>query len=100
MAITRVKLENFTVFESLDLEPSPGIILRCVQEEDAGGPIRPLLAPSPGSEQDYDPEARIAELLAQRLPAYSQALYTVETDTLTPEGVEEHIGAICGIRVS
>ena len=25
MAITRVKLENFTVFESLDLEPSPGI---------------------------------------------------------------------------
>ena len=25
MAITRVKLENFTVFDSLDLEPSPGI---------------------------------------------------------------------------
>ena len=25
MTITRVKLENFTVFESLDLEPSPGI---------------------------------------------------------------------------
>ena len=25
MSITRVKLENFTVFESLDLEPSPGI---------------------------------------------------------------------------
>ena len=25
MAITRVKLENFTVFKSLDLEPSPGI---------------------------------------------------------------------------
>ena len=25
MAITQVKLENFTVFESLDLEPSPGI---------------------------------------------------------------------------
>ena len=25
MAITRVNLENFTVFESLDLEPSPGI---------------------------------------------------------------------------
>ena len=25
MAITRVKLQNFTVFESLDLEPSPGI---------------------------------------------------------------------------
>ena len=27
MTITRVKLENFTVFESLDLEPSPGINL-------------------------------------------------------------------------
>ena len=25
MTITRVKLENFTVFESLDLEPSPGV---------------------------------------------------------------------------
>ena len=25
MTITRVKLENFTVFENLDLEPSPGI---------------------------------------------------------------------------
>ena len=25
MTITRVKLENFTVFESLELEPSPGI---------------------------------------------------------------------------
>ena len=25
MTITRIKLENFTVFESLDLEPSPGI---------------------------------------------------------------------------
>ena len=25
MTITRVKLENFTCFESLDLEPTPGI---------------------------------------------------------------------------
>ena len=25
MTVTRVKLENFTVFESLALEPSPGI---------------------------------------------------------------------------
>ena len=72
---------------------SPAEILRRVQVEDAGGPIRPLLAVE-------DPEARIAELLAQRTPAYSQAHHTVETDVLTPEGVAEHITSICGIVIS
>ena len=43
----------------------PAEILRRVREEDAGGPIRPLLAVD-------DPEARIAELLAQRAAAYAR----------------------------
>ncbi len=73
------------------LSASPAEILRRVREEDAGGPIRPLLAVE-------DPEARIAELLAQRAPAYAQAHYTVETDDLTPEGVAELIVGICGME--
>ena len=81
------------------LSASPATILRRVQEEDAGGPIRPLLAPSTGSGQGYDPLARIAELLVQRTPAYAQAHHTVETDSLTAEGVAERIGGICGIGV-
>ena len=70
------------------LSASPATILRRVQEEDAGGPIRPLLAVD-------DPEARIAELLAQRTPAYAQAHHTVETDALTAEGVAAQIEEIC-----
>ena len=72
------------------LSANPATILRRVQEEDAGGPIRPLLAVE-------DPEARIAELLAHRMPAYAQAHHTVETDALTAEGVAGEIGEICGI---
>ena len=75
------------------LSTSPAVILRRVQEEDAGGPIRPLLAVD-------DPEARIAELLSQRMPAYAQAHHTVETNALTAEGVAEHITSICGIVIS
>ena len=74
------------------LSASPAVILRRVREEDAGGPIRPLLAVG-------DPEARIAELLAQRTPAYAQAHHTVETDELTTEGVAERITNICGIVI-
>ena len=72
------------------LSASPATILRRVREEDARGPIRPLLAVE-------DPEARIAELLAQRTPAYAQAHHTVETDALTPEGVAERVAGTCGI---
>ena len=79
------------------LSASPATILRRVREEDAGGPIRPLLAPPPGQEQDYDPEARIAELLALRMSAYAQAHHTIETDALTAEGVAAEIGGMCGI---
>ena len=82
------------------LSASPATILRRVQEEDAGGPIRPLLAPSASSGQADDPEARIAELLSQRTPAYSQAHHTVETDALTTEGVAKRISSICGIDIS
>ena len=82
------------------LSASPAAILRRVQEEDAGGPIRPLLAPQPGQERDYDPVARIADLLAQRTPAYTQAHHTVHTDDLTAEGVAVEIVSICGIAIS
>ncbi len=82
------------------LSASPAEILRRVQEEDAGGPIRPLLAPSTGSGQGYDPEARIAELLARRMPAYAQAHHTVETDALTADGVAGRIVGNCGIMFS
>ena len=75
------------------LASSPATILRRVREEDAGGPIRPLLAVD-------DPEARIAELLAQRTPAYARAHHAVDTDALTPEGVAAVIVGICGIAVS
>ena len=78
------------------LSASPATILRRVREEDAGGPIRPLLAPSTSSGQAHDPEARIAELLAQRMPAYAQAHHTIETDALTAEGVAAQILGVCG----
>ena len=74
------------------LSASPATILRRVREEDAGGPIRPLLVVD-------DPEARIAELLAQRAAAYAQAHHAVETDALTAEGVAAEILGICGIDV-
>ena len=72
------------------LSASPVEILRRVREEDADGPIRPLLAVD-------NPEARIAELLAQRMPAYAQAHHAVETDALTAEGVAERIAGFVGL---
>ena len=75
------------------LSASPAEILRRVLEEDAGGPIRPLLAVD-------DPEARIAELLAQRASAYAQAHHTVDTDGVTAEGVAKEISSLCGIDIS
>ena len=74
------------------LSASPATILRRVREEDAGGPIRPLLAVE-------DPEARIGELLGQRAAAYTQAHYTVETDALTAEGVAAEVMGVCEIVV-
>ena len=73
------------------LSASPAEILRRVRAEDANGPIRPLLAVD-------DPEARIAELLAQRAAAYAQAHHTIETDALTPAGVAARVREICGME--
>ena len=75
------------------LSASPAEILRRVQAEDVGGPIRPLLAVD-------DPEARIAELLAARRAAYAQAHHTIETDGLTADGVAARVVGICGIAIS
>ena len=72
------------------LSASPAVILRRVQEEDAGGPIRPLLAVD-------DPEERIAELLARRAPAYALAHHVIDTDERTPEDVAERIIGIGGL---
>ena len=72
------------------LQATPAETLRRVQEEDAGGPIRPLLVVD-------NPQARIAELLSQRTPAYAQAHHTIDTDALTPEGVAARIGGICRV---
>ena len=72
------------------LSAQPATILRRVREQDAAGPVRPLLAVP-------DPAARIAELLAQRAAAYAQAHHTVDTDGLEPAAVAERITNICGI---
>ena len=79
--------------QAIYLQATPAEILRRVREEDAGGPIRPLLAVE-------DPEASIAQLLTQRTPAYAHAHHAVETDALTPEGVADRIAGLCGIAVS
>lgn len=75
------------------LSASPAEILRRVREEDAGGPIRPLLAVE-------NPEVRIAELLSHRFPAYTQAHHTIETDGVTAEGVASEISSLSGIDIS
>ena len=51
-------------------------------------PVRPLLAGD-------NPLVRIKELLAQRSEAYDLALYTVETDDLTPEQVAQRVLELC-----
>ena len=79
------------------LSASPAVILHRVQAEDAGGPIRPLLADSARPGQPSDPMARIEELLSQRTPAYDQAQHTIDTDALTPEEVAVQIIGICGL---
>jgi shikimate kinase len=50
--------------------------------------VRPLLAGD-------NPRGRIKSLLAQRAKAYSQAHYTIQTDSLTPKQVAERILQLC-----
>lgn len=52
---------------------------------------RPLLA-------GVDPAARLAELLAERLPAYREATYTVDTMHRTPDDVAREIAATAGLE--
>jgi shikimate kinase len=53
-------------------------------------PERPLLVAS-------DPAVRLAALLAERLPAYREATYTVDTAGRTPEAVAREVAAVVGL---
>lgn len=55
-----------------------------------GSADRPLLA-------GVDPTARLAALLDERLPAYRQATYTVDTVGRSPEAVAREIAAVTGL---
>ena len=84
----RAMLSGGLVFH---LSAQPQTILRRIRQQDAGNPIRPLLAVP-------DPAQRITELLTQRAPIYAQAHHTIETDGLTPDEAAAHIIKICGIN--
>ena len=51
---------------------------------------RPLL-------EGVDAEERLEALLAERLPAYGEATYTVETDGRTPEDVARAVASVTGL---
>lgn len=55
-----------------------------------GRSTRPLLS-------DGDVVGRLEALLAERLPAYGEATYTVETEGRAPEGVARDIAALVGL---
>ena len=82
----RAMLDGGTVFY---LSARPETLHRRVTRGNPNAPARPLLGPG-------DPLERIKELLAQRMPAYSQAHHSVETDGLTQDQVAEAILKICG----
>lgn len=71
------------------LSAKPETIHRRVTRGNPNAPTRPLLAGG-------DPLQRITELLADRMPAYTQAHHEVETDGLSPEEVAQAIIKICG----
>ncbi len=82
----RTMLDCGTVFY---LSARPETIHRRVTGGNPNAPARPLLGEGNSLE-------RITELLAQRMPAYSQAHHAVETDNLTPDQVARAILKICG----
>ncbi len=82
----RTMLDCGTVFY---LSARPETIHRRVTGGNPNAPMRPLLG-------EGNPLERITELLAQRMPAYSQAHHAVETDNLTPDQVALAILKICG----
>ncbi|MCH7736808.1 MAG: shikimate kinase [Chloroflexi bacterium] len=82
----RTMLDGGTVFY---LSARPETIHRRVTRGNPNAPARPLLGPG-------NPLERITELLAERMPAYSQAHHSIETDGLTPDQVAQAILKICG----
>ena len=79
-AATRAFLVSLTDTLVVFLEaPLDTMIARCA--ENAGGPVRPVLADS----------ARPSDRWSQRLPWYRQAHLTVETGELSPDAVTESI---------
>jgi len=82
----RTMLDCGTVFY---LSARPETIHRRVTRGNPNAPARPMLAGG-------DPLQRITELLAERMPAYTQAHHAVETDGLSPEQVAQEIIRICG----
>ena len=82
----RTMLDCGTVFY---LSARPETIHWRVTGGNPNAPVRPLLG-------EGNPLVRITELLAQRMPAYSQAHHAVETDNLTPDQVAQAILKICG----
>ena len=71
------------------------IFSRVGGDEGDTGPLRPLLV---RDNQGDNPLDRIESLLAQRADAYSQAHHTIETDSLTPQQVAEHILELCKFK--
>lgn len=69
------------------LSVAPAEAARRLAPEAAG---RPLLA-------GVDPAVRLAELLDERLPAYREATYTVDTMQRTPDDVAREIAAATGL---
>ncbi len=82
----RTMLDCGTVFY---LSARPETIHYRVTRGNPNAPVRPLLGAG-------NPLQRIVDLLEERMPMYSQAHYTVETDGLTPDQVAQAVLKICG----
>ena len=71
------------------LSARPETIHYRVTRGNPNAPVRPLLGAG-------NPLQRIVDLLEERMPMYSQAHHTVETDGLTPDQVAQVVLKICG----
>ena len=82
----RTMLDSGVVFY---LSARPETIHYRVTRGNPNAPVRPLLGAG-------NPLQRIVDLLEERMPMYSQAHHTVETDGLTPDQVAQVVLKICG----
>ena len=82
----RTMLDRGVVFY---LSARPETIHYRVTRGNPNAPVRPLLGAG-------NPLQRIVDLLEERMPMYSQAHHTVETDGLTPDQVAQVVLKICG----